>query len=184
MPTTPTDEMDDSDRWTDWPCCPECGQRRQTFCPTCDLAGDDFLLAEYIPASEPLAIPAGQSEETRSRDSEAGCCGGAACGPPTDQSGNDASEAVTPRGSCDAPPAGCRTDPHDSGPVLLFCPDCSEAFTPRFFRLCARCGYDFGEGRTVAGPPHSEVNNRVLLTVIVLLGLAVAAMVYFWYLFR
>jgi hypothetical protein len=38
----------DSQRWVQWPVCPDCGRRRQTRCPTCDLGGDDFSLAELF----------------------------------------------------------------------------------------------------------------------------------------
>jgi hypothetical protein len=58
------DPQENDDRWWQWPCCPECGRRRQTRCSTCDLGGDDFALAEYIPAAEPLpatGAPAAQS---------------------------------------------------------------------------------------------------------------------------
>ena len=42
------------ERWCDWPRCPQCGRRRPTVCPTCELGGDDFVLAEFIPAAAPL----------------------------------------------------------------------------------------------------------------------------------
>ena len=38
----------DSQRWAQWPVCPDCGRRRQTRCATCDLGGDDFPLAELF----------------------------------------------------------------------------------------------------------------------------------------
>jgi hypothetical protein len=34
--------------WTGWPVCPECGRRRQTRCPTCQLGRDDFFRAELF----------------------------------------------------------------------------------------------------------------------------------------
>lgn len=55
----------DDDRWLDWPHCPTCGRSRPTYCPTCDIAGDQFPLAEYIPAAAPV-------ERTR-RDSGCAC---------------------------------------------------------------------------------------------------------------
>ena len=51
----------EDDRWADWPTCPHCGRRRQTRCPTCDLGGDDFSLAEFIPAAESLPVTKGCS---------------------------------------------------------------------------------------------------------------------------
>jgi hypothetical protein len=177
--TSMNDDTDDSDRWVDWPSCPACDQRRQTFCPTCDLAADDFRLAEYIPASEPIA--AGTADGGPAEQS-AGCCGESACGP--SRGGGDGSEACGPEPQAVGESQDGVTAGQETLPVLLFCPACSEAFVPRFFRFCARCGHDFGEGREIGAAPHSEVNSRVLFTMLVLFGLAIAAMVYFWVLFR
>lgn len=47
--------------WTGWPCCPDCGQRRNTHCPICHDAGNEFPLAEYNVAA-PTAVPAEQGE--------------------------------------------------------------------------------------------------------------------------
>ena len=55
----------DEERWDAWPRCPQCGQRRQTRCPTCELGGQDFPLADCLPAAE--SLPA------------AGGCGGCGC---------------------------------------------------------------------------------------------------------
>ncbi|MCL4207778.1 MAG: hypothetical protein KJ000_35280 [Pirellulaceae bacterium] len=44
-------------RWAQWPVCPDCGRRRQTRCPTCDLGGDDFSMAEVYFASPRRATP-------------------------------------------------------------------------------------------------------------------------------
>lgn len=49
-----TKDPQDDGQWLDWPRCPECGRRRQTYCRTCDLDGDDFSLAEFIPTTAPL----------------------------------------------------------------------------------------------------------------------------------
>ncbi|MBC8877089.1 MAG: hypothetical protein H8E44_47275 [Planctomycetes bacterium] len=64
-----TYHLDDDARWLDWPSCPECGRNRQTYCPTCDIAGDQFPLAEYIPAAAPV--------QTTRRDTGCACksCG-------------------------------------------------------------------------------------------------------------
>ncbi|MCH5375996.1 MAG: hypothetical protein JJ992_18665, partial [Planctomycetes bacterium] len=48
---------EDEGRWADWPCCPGCGRRRRTRCPTCDLGSDEFSLAEFFPAAESLPVP-------------------------------------------------------------------------------------------------------------------------------
>ncbi len=43
----PIDEAtDEARRVENWPVCPACGQRRQTECPVCGAAGDDFSRAE------------------------------------------------------------------------------------------------------------------------------------------
>ncbi len=174
----------DSDQWLQWPCCPECGQRRQTFCRTCDLAGDDFGLAEYIPSSDPIGVPAAENEaENGQPDSTHGCRGGSSCSPARAESG-DGERAEMPRGGCDTSQVPDPADEQETLPILLFCPDCSEAFSPSYFRLCARCGHDFGEGREIRGPRQSEMNNRVLVAILVLAGLAIGLLVYFWMLFR
>jgi len=49
-----THQLDDDEKWLDWPRCPSCERNRPTFCPTCDIAGDQFPLAEYIPAAAPV----------------------------------------------------------------------------------------------------------------------------------
>jgi hypothetical protein len=135
-----TEPLDDG-KWLDWPCCPECGRRRQTYCRTCDLDGDDFSLAEFIPTAAPL-------EAT--------------------QGGSDAVDhSVAKQG--------------DS--VLLMCPSCDEAFAPGFYRLCQQCGYDFGDGLEVQSGAQDELTGRMLFVLIGLGGLAIAILIYFWYLF-
>jgi len=136
----------DSGRWTDWPCCPHCGRRRRTRCPTCDLGSDDFSLAEYIPAAESLPVTEGCSS----------------CG----------SVARSDQPACD----------RDFG-VLLMCPDCDEAFSPQFYRLCEQCGYDFGDGLLVDAADSDRVPDRALLALAGLIVLAAALLAYFWYLF-
>jgi hypothetical protein len=160
-------EDSDSDRWLQWPCCPECGTRRQTFCRTCDLAGDDFGLAEFIPSSEPIGVPATDGDISSRSDSPNACCGSSSC----------QSAGTEPDGGEDG-------EGRQELPVLLFCPDCSEAFSPSFFRLCAQCGHDFGEGRVVPEPRLNEINNRVLFAILVLVGLGIGSVVYFWMLFQ
>ena len=51
-----------AETWADWPCCPNCGQRRHAVCPVCHNARDDWSLADFLPPPAPL-------ESTRS------CCG-------------------------------------------------------------------------------------------------------------
>jgi hypothetical protein len=72
----------DIDQEPAWPHCPECDWRRQTICPTCELAGDEFHTAEYQQEPAPL-------KSTRS-----GCCGGGAY----DRCEHEAAERCVERG--------------------------------------------------------------------------------------
>ncbi len=173
----------DSDQWMQWPCCPECGTRRQTFCRTCDLAGDDFRLAEFIPSSEPIGTSATDDASDAPPASPRPSCGGPSCNPADSDSDDDRRVQGQTGGACGESRKPDNADDPEL-PVLLFCPDCSEAFSPTFFRLCAQCGHDFGEGRVVSGPRPSEMNNRVLFAILVLTGLGIGSVVYFWMLFR
>lgn len=52
--------------WEHWPACPQCGQRRSTFCPSCDTRGTDFPLAEFVPstrADQPIQFVADGKQE-------------------------------------------------------------------------------------------------------------------------
>jgi hypothetical protein len=60
----------DEETWLDWPCCPQCGRRRQTFCPTCDLGGDDLPLAEFIPTAAPLETARTDSDSAGTKDGD------------------------------------------------------------------------------------------------------------------
>ncbi len=126
---------DPEEAWL-WPSCPRCGRRRQTRCPTCEIGGDDFPLAEYLPTLRPV--------------------------PPADGQG-------------DAPAV-----PQD---LLLMCPACDEAFSPNFYRHCEQCDYDFGEGLVLDTPEGDALTGRALIVLAGLVGLAVAFMAYFWWLF-
>ena len=181
----PIEEQADSDRWFDWPCCPSCAKRRQTFCPTCDLADDDFRLAEYMPVSEPIGAPGSEPERTDSTVAPSqGCCGGGSCGGATSSSDSGYSDGSPADGPADETEHSLGASAEATLPILLFCPACSEAFSPVFYRLCAQCGYDFGEGREIELPRQNEMNNRVLIALLVLGGLAVGLFAYFWILFR
>lgn len=49
----------------------------------------------------------------------------------------------------------------DKGPqVLLLCTECDEPFTPVFYRLCHRCGHDFGEGIRLAADGRVVVESQ------------------------
>jgi hypothetical protein len=136
----------DSEQWADWPCCPQCGRRRQTRCSTCDLGGDDFPLAEFLPVAEALPVKEGCgscSQTERSRQS---------------------------------------TADRDFG-LLLMCPNCEEAFSPTYYRVCQQCGHDFGEGWQVPTHDADPTNDRALLVLGALIAIGIAMLAYFWYLF-
>ena len=69
--------------------------------------------------------------------------------------------------------------------VLLVCDACDDHFRPEMFRLCHRCGHDFGEGIEIGGPARPlDYGPRMWL---VLGGLAAAGLLmaaYFYALWR
>lgn len=72
-------------------------------------------------------------------------------------------------------------DIDDTGPqprVLLICQACDDHFLPEWYRLCHRCGYDYGEGIVIDTPddPEEAADNRRLWVVGILLALIVAAL--------
>jgi len=83
-------------------------------------------------------------------------------------------------------PSGSVTDAEqeaDQAEPLLMCPNCDEAFTPRYYRICAWCDHDFQSGIELAGPSSRQrepVNHRTQLAIILLLLGAAAALAYFW----
>ncbi|MHB8954921.1 MAG: hypothetical protein ACYC4U_18265 [Pirellulaceae bacterium] len=75
--------------------------------------------------------------------------------------------------------------PHESEPVaiLLMCPQCDEAFPPRFYRHCPECGHDAGEGLSVPGGAFSPLSDETLLVITGLLALLAALVMYLRWLF-
>jgi hypothetical protein len=46
--------------------------------------------------------------------------------------------------------------------VLLMCDACDDHFLPEFFRLCHRCGHDYGDGHELPRPmTRAEFNSRL-----------------------
>ena len=125
--------------WTDWPCCSGCGQRRQAVCPSCENAGDDIPLAEFIAPKTP-EIPT------------------------------------------DTTTAGTNL-PAD---VLLMCPHCDEAFAAKFYKLCAECGHDFGDGISLEDDfqERESYDPRIMAVTLALGLLTVGFLLYFWLLLR
>lgn len=70
-------------------------------------------------------------------------------------------------------------------PVLLKCEDCDDVFRPEWYRLCAACGHDFGNGiKVVEAGANSEGNFESLSAIVIaLLAAALALAAYFAWLF-
>ena len=64
--------------------------------------------------------------------------------------------------------------------VLLMCDACDDHFLPEFFRLCHRCGHDYGDGYEVeqAVPVAAGSNARVW---VVITGLLIGAAIFVAY---
>lgn len=71
-----------------------------------------------------------------------------------------------------------------ASPVLLLCPRCDEAFTPRFYRICPACGCDAGDGYEPHAHSREPLSNRVLLVLYGLIGVTALILLYFWFLFQ
>ena len=156
--------LNPEDIWQDWPRCPRCGQRRQAVCPLCRCAQDEMPLADYIPQPAPL-------ENTRPQRES---CGGGCC----QQSPEPVEIAPTQPESCET------AEGTEAGPILLLCPQCDEAFTPTFYRLCQPCGHDFGDGVPSPTEESVESNSRALFVMFLLAAVAAGILGYCWFLFR
>lgn len=66
--------------------------------------------------------------------------------------------------------------------VLLMCPQCDEVFKPRFYRLCAQCGFDFGAGIEIAQSESTPLPPRVVWTILGLAAFGLSLLAYFWWL--
>jgi hypothetical protein len=67
---------------------------------------------------------------------------------------------------------------------LLFCAACDDHFLPEWYRLCARCGHDFGSGIEVAtGQPAQAMDLRSVLVIAAMLAGLIAFAAYFLWLF-
>jgi len=68
--------------------------------------------------------------------------------------------------------------------ILLVCGQCDEAFAPRFYRVCAQCGHDAGDGLLLDPLDESQITGRVVLTLQTLILVCLALVLYFWMLLR
>ena len=63
--------------------------------------------------------------------------------------------------------------------VLLMCPQCEEAFRPKFYRTCHWCGHEFESGRQVDNPLAEQLTPRVMWTIFALALLGLVSVAYF-----
>ncbi len=69
--------------------------------------------------------------------------------------------------------------------VLLICPSCDDHFRPEMFRLCPRCGYDFGDGISFDGPPSPlDASPRMWVVFGIMAAGAAILAAYFYALWR
>ena len=141
-----------------WPLCPQCQQRRQTVCPVCSVAGEDFPFADALPAAAPLESIAADESEQQASDAEG--------------SDGEASDAEASDGE------GSEME------VLLMCPTCDEAFAPHYYRMCQQCGHDFGEGIEVDQTAGDDVNRRVVFVFVAIVLLVLALSAFFAFVLR
>ncbi|MHB8968982.1 MAG: hypothetical protein ACYC3X_02775 [Pirellulaceae bacterium] len=71
----------------------------------------------------------------------------------------------------------------DTLEILLVCPQCDEAFRPRFYRHCPECGHDAQEGLQVQSRSAPPLSDATLLALAGLLVTALALVLYFRWLF-
>lgn len=176
--------------WADWPLCPRCRSPRQTACPTCEVPGTDFPLAELNPAAEFLPVLDAVPQHPHHQRPPGGHdgCGGESCGGGgalTVCARHEEETGAEDDGQgAESPPDSPSAVAEDGSEVMLLCPTCDEAFSPRFYRWCANCGYDFGSGREGGTAEESVTNDRVVLTVIAVIAALVGSWMYLAWLFR
>lgn len=81
-----------------------------------------------------------------------------------------------------AGPAGAA----DDAPLQLVCPTCDEPFTPRFYKVCEHCGYEFEDGIELDRPRRTVEEmqgdlTRVWIVIGGMIGIFAAIGVYLWW---
>jgi Putative prokaryotic signal transducing protein len=83
----------------------------------------------------------------------------------------------------DFPLADLQATP-DGERILLFCSSCDDHFLPQWYRLCARCGHDFGSGVLIDADRHPrQWDLRSMLVIAAMLAGVAAFAAYFLWLF-
>ena len=68
--------------------------------------------------------------------------------------------------------------------ALLFCAACDDHFLPEWYRLCPRCGHDYGDGLVVDRRlPAADASTRAWIVIALLLAATLMAGAYFCWLF-
>jgi hypothetical protein len=71
-------------------------------------------------------------------------------------------------------------EPRESTPrILLMCPQCDEAFPPRFYRQCQWCGHEFESGRRIDSPITEPLTPQAIWTIFALAVFCVGALGWF-----
>jgi len=147
---------------------------RETACPTCNVPRTDLPLAELNPAADLLPALDGAQGHAEHGQYGGECCGAGAqpnCSTCEDSPADDKfQETGQPPGS----PAA----------VMLICPTCDEAFSPRFYRWCENCGHDFGSGREDEPPEESDTNYRVVWAAVATVAVLIGLWIYLAWVFR
>ncbi len=68
--------------------------------------------------------------------------------------------------------------------ILLVCPQCDEAFAPRFYRCCPQCGHDEGTGIDVRPWDVEPLSDEMLLAICGLIVVVASLVLYFRWLFH
>ena len=63
------------------------------------------------------------------------------------------------------------------------CPQCDEAFAPRFYRRCPQCGHDEGTGIDVQPWDVEPLSDKMLLVICGLIVVVTLIVLYFRWLF-
>jgi hypothetical protein len=67
---------------------------------------------------------------------------------------------------------------------LLLCATCDEVFSPRFYRRCQCCGYDFIQGTDPAFSDFSDATPRTMFVTVSVSLVFASLLFYFWLVLR